>query len=147
MLALFLFFMFFQVFWRDALHTIDLNLNVRPGRERVRHLINRFLMHLQLKSCRKNLNDAHTHNQVQNLNPMTQIKTKILNKCEKWKWDLSDERKILTCIQWMDSPGPVNNFLWQMWHLKCFAFWCWMRIFSSSNSRLQYLGPWSQGFQ
>lgn len=38
----------------------------------------------------------------------------------------------------MERPGPVYSFLWQMWHLKCFAFWCWIRIFSSSNSRLQY---------
>lgn len=25
-----------------------------------------------------------------------------------------------------------------MWHLKCFAFWCCIRIFSSSKSLLQY---------
>lgn len=25
-----------------------------------------------------------------------------------------------------------------MWHLKCLAFWCCIRIFSSSNSLLQY---------
>jgi hypothetical protein len=25
-----------------------------------------------------------------------------------------------------------------MWHLKCLAFWCWMRTASSSNSLLQY---------
>lgn len=42
-------------------------------------------------------------------------------------------------MQWMASPGPVKSFLWQIWHLKCFAFWCWIKIFSSSNSRLQYL--------
>lgn len=48
---------------------------------------------------------------------------------------------LCTCMQCMERPGPVYSFLWQMWHLKCFAFWCWMRIFSSSNSRLQYLNP------
>lgn len=46
---------------------------------------------------------------------------------------------LCTCIQCIESPGPVYNFLWQIWHLKCFAFWCCMSIFSSSNSRLQYL--------
>lgn len=44
-----------------------------------------------------------------------------------------------TCIQCIDNPGPVYSFLWQIWHLKCLAFWCWIRIFSSSNSLLQYL--------
>ena len=44
----------------------------------------------------------------------------------------------LTWRQWIASPGPVNNFLWQMWHLKCLAFWCWIRTASSSNSLLQY---------
>lgn len=44
-----------------------------------------------------------------------------------------------TCMQCIDKPGPVYNFLWHMWHLKCFAFWCWIKIFSSSNSLLQYL--------
>ncbi len=44
-----------------------------------------------------------------------------------------------TCMQWICRPGPVNNFLWHTWHLKCFAFWCCSRIFSSSNSLLQYV--------
>ena len=43
-----------------------------------------------------------------------------------------------TCIIWIARPGPVNNFLWQTWHLKCLAFWCWIRTASSSNSLLQY---------
>lgn len=30
---------------------------------------------------------------------------------------------LCTCEQWMASPGAVYSFLWQMWHLKCFAFW------------------------
>lgn len=47
--------------------------------------------------------------------------------------------KQLTCIQCIDKPGPVYNFLWHIWHLKCLAFWCCIRIFSSSNSLLQYL--------
>lgn len=46
---------------------------------------------------------------------------------------------LCTCMQCIESPGPVYSFLWQMWHLKCLAFWCCMSIFSSSNSRLQYL--------
>jgi hypothetical protein len=54
-------------------------------------------------------------------------------------WTQSNNFKILTCIQCIDKPGPVYNFLWHIWHLKCLAFWCWIRIFSSSNSRLQYL--------
>lgn len=45
----------------------------------------------------------------------------------------------LTCMQCMASPGPVNNLLWHTWHLKCLAFWCCNKIFSSSNSLLQYL--------
>jgi len=44
-----------------------------------------------------------------------------------------------TCMQCMESPGPVNSLLWQMLHLKCLAFWCCTSIFSSSNSLLQYL--------
>ena len=47
-------------------------------------------------------------------------------------------------MQCMLRPGPVYSFLWQMWHLKCFAFWCWIKIFSSSNSRLQYLQDWHE---
>lgn len=46
---------------------------------------------------------------------------------------------LCTCMQCIERPGPVYSFLWHMWHLKCFAFWCCTRIFSSSNSRLQYL--------
>lgn len=42
-------------------------------------------------------------------------------------------------MQWIANPGPVYNFLWHIWHLKCFAFWCCIRIFSSSKSLLQYL--------
>ena len=38
----------------------------------------------------------------------------------------------------MARPGPVKSFLWQIWHLKCLAFWCWIRTASSSNSLLQY---------
>ena len=52
---------------------------------------------------------------------------------------LSKRRKLLTCMQWIAKPGPVYNFLWHIWHLKCFAFWCCIRIFSSSKSLLQYL--------
>lgn len=44
-----------------------------------------------------------------------------------------------TCEQWMAKPGAEKSFLWQMWHLKCLAFWWNMRTLSSSNSRLQYL--------
>ena len=46
---------------------------------------------------------------------------------------------LCTCMQWIANPGPVYNFLWHIGHLKCFAFWCWINIFSSSKSRLQYL--------
>lgn len=42
-------------------------------------------------------------------------------------------------MQCIAKPGPVYNFLWHIWHLKCFAFWCCIRIFSSSKSLLQYL--------
>ena len=52
---------------------------------------------------------------------------------------LSKRKKLLTCMQWIAKPGPVYNFLWHIWHLKCFAFWCCIRIFSSSKSLLQYL--------
>lgn len=47
--------------------------------------------------------------------------------------------KCLTCMQCIAKPGPVYSFLWHIWHLKCFAFWCCIRIFSSSKSLLQYL--------
>lgn len=42
-------------------------------------------------------------------------------------------------MQCIAKPGPVYSFLWHIWHLKCFAFWCCIRIFSSSKSLLQYL--------
>ena len=75
---------------------------------------------------------------------------------------------LCTCMQWIARPGPVKSFLWQIWHLKCRAFWCfpwlyneklyerldqifvyqylfksnlnhsWISTASSSNSRLQY---------
>lgn len=69
---------------------------------------------------------------------MPKISTSIFERLGSELGTLSTV-SLCTCMQCMDSPGPVYNFLWQMWHLKCLAFWCCTRIFSSSNSRLQYL--------
>lgn len=65
-----------------------------------------------------------------------QMNIQCKNRCSPFH---SNPHLIITCTQCIANPGPVYNFLRHMWHLKCFAFWCWMRIFSSSNSRWQYL--------
>jgi len=134
--------MLHHIFDWNSFHSINFNFRIVSLIKCIRNRIDIFFVYLK-KSRSKIVIFVKIRNR--NLGQTLKMLSKLKNFAKNWKFcrklKILSKIKIFnhqTCMQWMARPGPVNSFLWQIWHLKWRAFWCWISTASSSNSRLQY---------
>lgn len=123
----------------DSFQPIDFDFNIVTIRKTVWDFVNSLLMNLvqflwiwytEYKNTLKEYTNA-TYLHAMNDKAWTSIKFLVTNIASKVRPELTRMLRVK-----LTSYNSINS---STTHLKCLAFWCWIRIFSSSNSRWQYL--------